>query len=248
MFNGNTTTRVGPHDKWASHNSAASTAPSSPAFAIDGREKVALVATLAPFPSSELILKKLSEHAEGLGYEVCGQVELLDDGRRVRLHGTPATGLIPETFPVFRGLREAWGSEVLVLTDTTPAPVTEASLVATWRAVLGSLKREVVDLERQQTAPPSGPHTADGPALPSSKWIFEQYAREVAGPNWENLKVKERPHELKTLLKAEKKFIDTFPSVPLDWPPIRDWLHTTWPGDSGRTRRNMFDVLKRMFK
>ena len=45
---------------------------------------------------------------------------------------------------------------------------------ATWYKELDGMPVEVVDLERQQTAPPSGPHTADGPALPSSKWIFEQ--------------------------------------------------------------------------
>lgn len=178
---------------------------------------------------------------------MCGKVEPLDDGRKISAVGNTATRLSPGRFPALRRLQEECGADTLVIMDTTPAPATEIALATAWRAAIGGLKREVVDLERQLATQAASPPPAAGQAQASSAWVFEQYAREVAGPDWQHLKVKERPEELKTLLKVREKFINAFPTVPMDWPPIRDWLYATWPGDSRRTRRNMFDVLKRTF-
>ena len=54
----------------------------------------ALVATFAPFPQSRTILETLPERAAEKGYEVCGQVEPLRDGRQVKILGNGATGFI----------------------------------------------------------------------------------------------------------------------------------------------------------
>ncbi len=158
-------------------------------------------------------------------------------------------------FPAFRRLKEEWGTELLVLMDSTPAPETAAALVDTWLAAIGGLRLEIMDLEGQQAA--AG--TAAWPVVPiqdvmddceaelrlgggnktitasvPSKWLFDEYAKEIAS----------RPEKLKDLLKLRGKFVDRFPVLPFEWGPMRDWLNETFPGESGRTRRNRFDSLK----
>ncbi len=75
-------------------------------------------------------------------------------------------------------------------------------------------------------APPSA-------SVPST-WLFDEYAKEIA----------RRPEKLKDLLKLRGKFVNRFPMVPLEWGTMRDWLNETFPGETGRTRRNRFDSLK----
>ncbi len=66
-----------------------------------------------------------------------------------------------------------------------------------------------------------------------SRWLFDEYAKEIAM----------QPEKLKDLQKLRGKFVDRFPMVPLEWGTMRDWLNETFPGETGRTRRNRFDSL-----
>ena len=66
----------------------ADTLPRSPTFSAPDEDKLALVATLAPYPRCERILKQLSRHAEGLGYEVFFSVAVaVGDGELIYPHG-----------------------------------------------------------------------------------------------------------------------------------------------------------------
>ena len=86
----------------------------------------------------------------------------------------------------------------------------------------------------QAPAAPATPSpVAPSPAAVSSRWLFDEYERQVS----------EKPHDLKKVRWVGRPFVERFPVVPLDWPPVGDWLKATWQGE-GRTRQNAFDTLK----
>ncbi len=153
MFNGIAYNSACSQDKSRSSRVAAGTLTHSRTFPLPQRGTPTLVATFAPFPRSEIILQTLAECATGRGYEVCGQVVPLDDARQFKVDGDPSIGLIPVPFATSRRLKETGGAELLVVMDTTPAPETDRALVDTWRAAIGGLRVEVVDLEGQEAAP-----------------------------------------------------------------------------------------------
>ena len=70
----------------------------------------------------------------------------------------------------------------------------------------------------------------------STAELFSEFEQEMA----------DRPSVLKDVKSLQKPFLAAFPSVPSTWPPIRDWLNTTFPGKGGRTRRNRYDTLRRV--
>ncbi len=80
-------------------------------------------------------------------------------------------------------------------------------------------------------------HHGEWPVVPSAS-IFAEYEREIA----------DRPEKLKDTRKVKRRFIERFPTVPATWPPIRDFLNETYPGPTGRTRRNRFDDLHGLFR
>ena len=69
--------------------------------------------------------------------------------------------------------------------------------------------------------------------LVSSADLFDEYEQELA----------DRPQALPDVKNLRVKFIPAFPAVPSTWPPLRDWLNSTWTGETGRTKRNRFDSL-----
>ena len=70
----------------------------------------------------------------------------------------------------------------------------------------------------------------------STAELFSEFEQEMADSD----------SVLKDVKSLKGPFLAAFPSVPSTWPPIREWLNATFPGEGGRTRRNRYDTLKRV--
>jgi hypothetical protein len=127
--------------------------------------------------------------------------------------------------------------------DDSPAPSWALHSASIRRSKISWFDLEVVELEEQIAAPPpasmltgaNGPSNGAGTPWPvvSSEYLFAEFEAEVS----------DRPHRLEEVKKVKTRFAAAFPTVPSTWPPVRDWLNVTYPGDTGRTRRNRFDTL-----
>jgi len=185
------------------------TLPRSLSFPSQQTDKpAALVATFARFPLSEIILDTLSQHAAGLGHQVCGKVEALDDGRRVSVDGSPATGLIPVPFPTFRRLKEEWGGNLLVLMDSTQAPEGEAALATAWREAISGLTVEVVELDTSAAA----------------AWPVVRIQDVITDCAAQLLHDGRSQDTVKKYGQVWLPFRDHFQVMPGEWPVIRAWL------------------------
>ena len=78
VFNDTASANAIPQKTPGSRPVVADTLAHSPTFSAPDEDKLALVATLAPYPRSERILKQLELHAEGLGYQVFFRVAVAD--------------------------------------------------------------------------------------------------------------------------------------------------------------------------
>ena len=82
------------------------------------------------------------------------------------------------------------------------------------------------------------------PALDAAAWpevsaahLFAEYEQEIA----------DRPEKLKDLRSLKGRFLKRFVTMPSAWPPLRDFLNESYPGATGRTRRNRFDSLRGLY-
>ncbi|MCH7483510.1 MAG: hypothetical protein IIC31_11900, partial [Chloroflexi bacterium] len=67
--------------------------------------------------------------------------------------------------------------------------------------------------------------------------LFAEYEQEIA----------DRPEKLKDLRSLKGRFLKRFVTMPSAWPPLRDFLNETYPGSTGRTRRNRFDSMRGLY-
>ena len=67
--------------------------------------------------------------------------------------------------------------------------------------------------------------------------LFAEYEGEIA----------DRPEKLKDLRRLKGRFLTRFATMPSAWPPLRDFLNETYPGPTGRTKRNRFDTLRGLY-
>ena len=147
MFNNTTSANASPQMTSGSRRVIGGRLLRSPTFPAPEEDKVALVATLAPFPLCESILRRLTLHAEGLGYEVFARVAVSEgDG---------------ELFYPSKRARDA-GLEIFM--DDSPAPEWAVADATAWRDHIMRVPLEVVKLEGQEVAP--APGAAVWPVVP----------------------------------------------------------------------------------
>lgn len=70
----------------------------------------------------------------------------------------------------------------------------------------------------------------------SSASLFAEFQREQA----------DRPESLRDVKAVSARFSEAFPTIPSNWPPPRDWLNQTFPGET-RTRLNRFNAFNATF-